>query len=79
MYLFLTQRLVLQFLFSIFDSEDNFISANSVGQKTKFHGCFLGSQFIAWTVDHGQAKDKTDAIELGEQLLKVGILRAGGF
>jgi len=59
----------------ICESEDNFISAHSYGQKAKFYGCFLGSQFISWVVENGQVRDNGEALELGEQLVKVGILR----
>ena len=58
-------------------AEDSFITSNNNKHKGKPSHSFTGSELLSWLVENGEAKNRTEALDLGEQLMKVGILRNG--
>ncbi|XP_065061789.1 DEP domain-containing mTOR-interacting protein-like isoform X2 [Rhopilema esculentum] len=56
-------------------AEDSFITSNNSKQKGKPSHSFTGTELVSWLIENGETKNHTEALDLGEQLMKVGILR----
>ena len=39
--------------------------------------CFVGSEFVSWLVEEGDAKDRNEAVEFGKKLVKSSVIRHG--
>ena len=37
--------------------------------------CFYGNRFAKWTIDTGVVEERLEGVSLGEQLLRVGLIR----
>ena len=63
------------FSFRMMNNGNDIFVVNNNSSDEATSNCFYGKRFVTWTIDTGVVKERLEGVSLGEQLLRVGLIR----